>query len=210
MARLAAAVSALLPGRCVGAATLAAPGALAAAVAAAGPGGAVFPLFMAGGWFTRVHLPGQLAKAGAVDWRVLEPFGCLEAVQELAVRMVLESGAAEAIIAAHGSFKSPVPAAIAGRVAAAVAAHGLRVGCGFIDQEPRLATVTGFGPQAVCLPFFAAEGGHVAKDIPAALAEAGFQGRLLPVLALDARVPGIIAEAIRAGRGVCDGACRWG
>lgn len=210
LAQLAVAVSALLPGRKVGSATLAAPGALAAALAAAGPGGAVFPLFMAGGWFTRVHLPGQLAKAGAVDWRVLEPFGCLEAVQDLAVQLVLESGAAEAIIAAHGSFKSPVPAAIAGRVAAAVAARGLRVGCGFIDQEPRLAGLTGFGVQAVCLPFFAAEGGHVAKDIPAALAEAGFQGRLLPALALDARVPGLIAEAIRAGRGVCEGACRWG
>lgn len=210
LAQLAVAVSALLPGRKVGSATLAAPGALAAALAAAGPGGAVFPLFMAGGWFTRVHLPGQLAKAWAVDWRVLEPFGCLEAVQDLAVKLVLESGAEEAIIAAHGSFKSPVPAAIAGRVAAAVAARGLRVGCGFIDQEPRLAGLTGFGAQAVCLPFFAAEGGHVAKDIPAALAEAGFQGRLLPALALDARVPGLIAEAIRAGRGVCEGACRWG
>ena len=210
LAQLAVAVSALLPGRKVGSATFAAPGALAAALAAAGPGGAVFPLFMAGGWFTRVHLPGQLAKVGAVDWRVLEPFGCLEAVQDLAVQLVLESGAEEAIIAAHGSFKSPVPAAIAGRVAAAVAARGLRVGCGFIDQEPRLAGLTGFGVQAVCLPFFAAEGGHVAKDIPAALAEAGFQGRLLPALALDARVPGLIAEAIRAGRGVCEGACRWG
>ena len=209
LADLAAAVASLLSGRKVGSATLAAPGALAAAVAAAGPGGAVFPLFMAGGWFTRVHLPGQLAKAGAVDWRVLEPFGCLQAVQDLAVQLVLESGAKEAIIAAHGSFKSPVPAAIAGRVAAAVAARGLRVGCGFIDQEPRLAGLTGFGPEAVCLPFFAAEGAHVSRDIPTALDEAGFQGRLLPALALDARVPGLIADAIRAGRGVCEGDCRW-
>lgn len=209
LARLAAAVGALLPGWSVGSATLAAPGALAAALAAAGRGGAVFPMFMAGGWFTRVHLPGQLAKAGAVDWRVLEPFGCLEAVQDLAVQVVLEAGAPEVLLAAHGSPKSPVPAAIAGRVAAAIAKRGLRVGCGFIDQAPRLATVTGFGPEAVCLPFFAAEGGHVQADIPVALAEAGFQGRLLPALGLEARVPAIIAEAIRAGHGVCEGPCRW-
>ena len=208
LARLADAVD--MPGWRVGSATLAAPGALAAALAEMGPGGVVFPMFMAGGWFTRVHLPGQMAAAGAVDWRVLEPFGCLEAVQELAVQVAVETGAAEVILAAHGSFKSPVPAAIAGRVAGMLAAKGLRVGCGFIDQEPRLAGLSGFGAGAVCLPFFAAGGGHVTDDIPAALAEAGFAGRILPALGLDARVPGIIADAVRAGRGVCEGACRWG
>ncbi len=209
LARVAAAVE--LPGWRVGSATLAAPGALAAALADLGPDGVVFPMFMAGGWFTRVHLPGQLAAAGAVGWRVLEPFGCLEAVQELAVQLIAESGADAAIVAAHGSFKSPVPAAIAGRVAGMVAARGLgRVAAGFIDQEPRLAGLVGFGPGSVCLPFFAAEGGHVTDDIPAALAEAGFQGRLLPALGLDARVPGIIAEAVRQERWVCAGGCRWG
>ena len=209
LARVAAAVE--LPGWRVGSATLAAPGALAAALADLGPDGVVFPMFMAGGWFTRVHLPGQLAAAGAVGWRVLEPFGCLEAVQELAVQLIAESGADAAIVAAHGSFKSPVPAAIAGRVAGMVAARGLgRVAAGFIDQEPRLAGLVGFGPGSVCLPFFAAEGGHVTDDIPAALAEAGFQGRLLPALGLDARVPGIIADAVRQERWVCAGGCRWG
>ena len=209
LARLAAAVQGGMPGWRVGSATLAAPGALAAAVARLGPGVVVFPMFMAGGWFTRVHLPGQLAAVGATGWRMLEPFGCLDAVQALAVEVVVETGAREAIIAAHGSFKSPVPAAIAGRVAGMVAAQGLRVACGFIDQEPRLAYVRGFGAGSVCLPFFAAEGGHVAEDIPAALAEAGFQGRVLAALGLGARVPAVIAEAVRAGRGVCEGACRW-
>ena len=210
LARLAAAVGNLLPGREVASATLAAPGALAAALARLGAGGVVFPMFMAGGWFTRVHLPGQLKAAGAVNWRVLEPFGCLEAVQNLAVQVVAESGAAAAIIAAHGSFKSPVPAAIAGRVAGMVAAQGLRTACGFIDQEPRLATLNGFGTDAVCLPFFAAEGGHVVDDIPAALREAGFQGQLLPALGLDPRVPEIIADAVQMARTVCEQGCRWG
>jgi sirohydrochlorin ferrochelatase len=210
LAALAAQVAEHLPGRQVGSATLAAPGALAAAVARLGPTGAVFPLFMAGGWFTRVHLPGQLAKVGAAGWRVLEPFGCLDAVQALAGDLVAESGAAEAIIAAHGSFKSPVPAAIAGRVAQAVAARGVRAVCGFIDQEPRLAGLTGFGPAAVCLPFFAASGAHVTEDIPAALTEAGFKGRILPALGLDPRVPGLIAEAVKAGKDVCETGCRWG
>ena len=210
LADLAGRVAGHLPGWAVGSATLAAPGALAAAVARLGAGLRVFPMFMAGGWFTRVHLPGQLAKVGATGWQMLEPFGCLESVQDLAVQVVDETGADEAIIAAHGSFKSPVPAAIAARVAAMVAARGLRIGTGFIDQTPQLATLTGFGPGAVCLPFFAAEGGHVQEDIPAALTEAGFQGRLLPALGLDARVPGIIAEAVLQERKVCEGGCRWG
>jgi sirohydrochlorin ferrochelatase len=65
------------------------------------------------------------------------------------------------------------------------------------------------GRDGVCLPFFAAEGGHVSDDIPAALAEAGFQGRVLPPVGLDARVSGIIAAAIARGVPVCSGTCRW-
>jgi sirohydrochlorin ferrochelatase len=84
-----------------------------------------------------------------------------------------------------------------------------RVAAGFIDQSPQLASLTGFGTGAVCLPFFAAEGGHVADDIPAALAEAGFQGRILPPVGLDPRVPALIAAAITTSREVCITDCRW-
>ena len=86
LARLAAQVAALLPGWTVASATLAAPDALRRALAALGPEGRVFPLFMAGGWFTRVHLPARLAAAGAAGWQVLEPLGCDPALHDLAVR----------------------------------------------------------------------------------------------------------------------------
>jgi sirohydrochlorin ferrochelatase len=182
---------------------------MAAALAGLGAGGRVYPLFMAGGWFTRVHLPAKLAEAGAVGWHVLEPFGCDPAVQDLAVTLALESGADEVILAAHGSFKSRAPSDVARRVAFGIAARGLPVRTGFIDQNPQLSTLTGAGPTAVCLPFFAAEGGHVTTDIPAALHAAGFKGRILPALGLDARVPGLIAAAIMADRPVCIAECRW-
>jgi len=163
---------------------------------------------MAGGWFTRQQIPARLAEAGAQGWRVLEPFGCDPVVHDLCVALVREAGAAEVILAAHGSFKSQVPSDIARHVAGRIAAEtGARVLPGFIDQAPRLATLTGVG--GVCLPFFAAEGGHVCDDIPKALAEAGFTGRLLPPVGTDARVPGIIAAAIRAGHQACTGDCRW-
>jgi sirohydrochlorin ferrochelatase len=207
---LAAAVSAYLPGWQVRAATLAEPGAIARAVTGQ-VGGVVFPMFMAGGWFTRVQIPARLAEAGAHDWRVLEPFGCDPAVHDLCVTIAREAGVAEVILAAHGSFKSSVPSDIARHVAERIGVEAAtRVTVGFIDQSPQLSTLHGFGADAACLPFFAAEGGHVAEDIPAALREAGFQGRVLPPVGLDDRVPALIAAAIARGVPVCAAACRWG
>jgi sirohydrochlorin ferrochelatase len=204
---LAARVEGLMPGWAVAAATLAEPGAIARGVQGRA-GGVVFPMFMTGGWFTRVQIPAKLAEAGVVGWTVLEPFGCDPMVHDLCVDLVREAGEAEVILAAHGSFKSSVPSDIANHVAGRIAAEtGVRCAAGFIDQEPQLASLT--GRTGVCLPFFAAEGGHVTDDIPAALAEAGFQGRILPPVGLDARVPGIIAAAITRGVPVCSGACRW-
>jgi sirohydrochlorin ferrochelatase len=204
---LAAWVEALMPGWEVAAATLAEAGSIARAVAGR-PGGVVFPMFMAGGWFTRVQIPKHLAEAGAVGWQVLEPFGCDPMVHDLCVTLVKEAGADQVILAAHGSFKSAAPSDIAHHVADRIAAETVaEVVAGFIDQEPQLSSLKGRG--GVCLPFFAAEGGHVSEDIPQALAEAGFTGRILPPVGLDARVPGIIAAAIGRGIPVCAGTCRW-
>ena len=206
--RLADAVAAHLPGWQVGAATLAEAGQLAAE--AAGEPGVVFPLFMAGGWFTRVHIPERLRAAGAQGWRLLEPFGCSPALHELTISIARESGAGRVLLAAHGSLKSAVPSAIAGHVAARIATEtGKPAAVAFIDQTPQLQTATGYGKDAVCLPFFAMEGGHVTEDIPAALEKAGFAGRILPPVGLDARVPALIAAAIREGSPICAGACRW-
>lgn len=206
---LAVRVQTLLPGWQVRAATLAEAGALARSVEGQGAG-VVFPMFMAGGWFTRVQIPAKLAESGAIGWTVLEPFGCDPMVHDLCVRIAHEAGAAEVVLAAHGSFKAAAPSDIALHVAGRIGAEaGARVAAGFIDQNPQLGTLTGFGPDAICLPFFAAEGGHVNADIPAALAEAGFQGRILPPVGLDPRVPGIIAAAIARGTPVCAGSCRW-
>jgi sirohydrochlorin ferrochelatase len=208
---LAARVEAMLPGWSVAAATLAEDGAIAQSVKGRAAG-VVFPMFMAGGWFTRVQIPKRLAEAGAAvgpgGWTVLEPFGCDPAVHDLCVTLVREAGAREVILAAHGSFKSSVPSDIAVHVAGRIGKETeATVAAGFIDQEPQVSTLT--GRSGVCLPFFAAEGGHVSEDIPAALAEAAFTGRILPPVGLDARVPGIIAAALVRGVPVCAGACRW-
>ena len=203
-----------MPGREVTSATLAEPGALARAVAGRATG-LVYPMFMAGGWFTRVQVPARLAEAGvtagAGGWQVLEPFGCDPAVHDLCVTLAQETGALELVLAAHGSGRSSVPSDIAGHVARRIAVEAgvRRVAVGFIDQRPQLSSLTGFGTGAVCLPFFAAKGGHVTDDLPQALAQAGFQGRILPAVGLDERVPGIVAAAIARGKTVCAERCLW-
>jgi sirohydrochlorin ferrochelatase len=204
LAALAADVGRHLPGWQVGSATLAAEGALANAVAGLGPTGVVFPLFMACGWFTGTHLPDRLAAAGGAGWRIGLPFGCLPAIQALAIDLVREALTApaaetELILAAHGSGRSAAPATIAQFVATRIGKtlRLARVRAAFIDQGPRLADLRDFGPHALCLPYFAATGGHVTQDIPEALAEAGFQGRLMPAIGADRRVAAIIAQSLQ-------------
>jgi sirohydrochlorin ferrochelatase len=209
IAALAARVAALLPGWSVRSATLASEGALAAALQGA-PNPVVYPLFMADGWFTQTHLPARLTAAGAGRVTQLAPFGLDPAVQALSVTLAREAargGATEVLLAAHGSFRSDAPAAVARAMAARIAAEtGFRVETGFIDQTPQIATVAAtLGPGALCLPFFAARGGHVIDDLPQALAEAEFKGTLLDPVGLDARVPGLIAAALTAALQATEG-----
>jgi sirohydrochlorin ferrochelatase len=210
----AAQVGRLMPDRQVLAATLAQPGALAQAVATAGQKAQVFPLFMAGGWFTRILIPKRLAEAGAPDWQVLEPFGCDPALHALAATVVAEarpSPNAKILLAAHGSSKSAAPANIAHHVAQVIQRQtGLPTEAAFIEQSPTLATVQGYDEAALCLPFFAAAGGHVSDDIPTALSKAGFRGTILPPLGLNPRAPHLVAAAIQRGHTICATACRHG
>ncbi|MEO5614497.1 MAG: CbiX/SirB N-terminal domain-containing protein [Cypionkella sp.] len=213
LAELAAKVAQFLPGQPVASATLAEPEALSATIAKLGPGGLLFPLFMAGGWFTRTHLPARLTAAAAQDWQVLEPLGCLNALHDLAVKVAaeaLQTRQGPLILAAHGSSKTSVPSDIAHHVAAKIRAElGGAVHVAFIDQTPQLKDLPAFGPEALCLPFFAASGGHVTSDIPAALMQSGFKGTLLPALGLRAEIPALIAQAIQVASPVCVQECRF-
>lgn len=213
----AAAVAPLVGPRLVGAATLAQTGALATALAQLGPHGLVYPMFMSGGWFTRVALGEKVRAAGGSGWRVLEPFGCDAKVHDLARDILAEAltgqdlASANVLIAAHGSFKSTAPSDVANALAVQVQRDlGVaRAEAAFIDQSPQLAQATGFGAGAVCLPFFAAMGAHVSEDIPRALAEAGFGGRVLPPLGLHPRVPQLIADSLAAPVPLCAQTCRY-
>ncbi|WP_045391434.1 CbiX/SirB N-terminal domain-containing protein [Falsirhodobacter sp. alg1] len=195
IAALAARVQAHLPDWDVQSATLAEQDALARGVA--GRTGVIYPLFMAEGWFTRVHLPERLAQSGGEGWRILPPFGSDPALIDLTLAVAAAQNR-PILLAAHGSFRSPVPAQIADDMAARiVAATGMPCRAGFIDQSPQIADIAQDMPDAACLPFFAARGGHVIDDLPQALDAAGFAGPRLSPIGLDPAVPALIARALR-------------
>lgn len=201
---LAGRVAGFMPGWTVEGATLAAEGSLSRAVTAcAGMALSVYPLFMADGWFTTVHLPTRLAAAGAGDVRILPAFGLDPAVQRLTVELARKALSAEAsdaiLLAAHGSGRSPAPALVAEGMARLIAAEtGANVKAGYIEQDPLISDVArSLGPGAICLPYFAARGGHVVSDLPLALDEAGFAGTLLEPVGCHPDVPELIADRLR-------------
>lgn len=201
---LAAAVGALLPGRVVRGATLAKPGALAAALDGLDAPW-IYPFFMAEGWFTRTELPRRLSELG-VSARVLAPFGVDPALPEL-IHDVLTDAATQAgtvlsdspvLLVAHGS-----KIARKSRNSVYDMADNLRdtadmppLHVALIEEPPFLVDVAKEVRTGLCLPFFALRAGHVTGDIPEALQEAGYRGRLLPEIGARREVPGLIAQAI--------------
>lgn len=203
---LAVRVAMWAPGWTIRGTTLALPGALEAAVAGL-PAALVYPFFMAEGWFTRKQLPKRLAGAGATGLRQLPAFGHDPAMPAFLCR-VAQEGAAEAglvprdttlVLAAHGSQVSRASAEITESQAQALrATAGFRaVVTGYVEETPFLADAARVEGPALCLPFFATRAGHVADDVPEALAEAGFTGPLLPAIGEHPDAARLIAEALQ-------------
>lgn len=151
--------------------------------------------------------------AGACDGlagglQIVPPFGLDPGIEDLAQARLL-AGAAQlglrpadlhVLLAAHGSGRSPAPAAVARRLARRLVARlGLAsIRTAFIDQAPQIADSVAAAPRPqLCLPFFALAGGHVEQDLPQALAQGGFQGLCLPPLGLAPGVPAMVAAALR-------------
>lgn len=201
----AAQVARALPGWHVGAATLAKPGALDAALADAGPGALIYPMFMTEGWFTREALRQRLETHEA---RVLPPFGRDPSLPAMAADLIAGAlrdrgwlaGETRVFIAAHGSGRSPNSArnTRAFRDALAGITEFAEIRVGFVEEPPYLADEAfDLGAKAICLPFFAAKGGHVTDDIPEALELAQFEGVLLDPLGCAPAAPGVVAAALR-------------
>ncbi len=202
---LAARIAALLPSWEVAGTTLAAPGALETALTAL-PGAAILPFFMAEGWFTRRLLPARLAAAGITHPRQLPAFGHHPGLAALLARSAREAAAthglpedATLLLAAHGSRASRASATRTEELARDLRRlTRFRVATGYVEEAPFLRDAARIPGPALCLPLFATRAGHVARDVPEALAAAGFPGPLLPAIGEHAEVPRLLAETLAA------------
>ncbi|MFV0515355.1 MAG: sirohydrochlorin chelatase [Jhaorihella sp.] len=204
LARLAGRVADHLPGWLVRSATMAMPGRLEEETANLADGAVIYPFFMAGGWFVTQALPRRL---GDRRFRIASPLGLEPGLPDIAARAIRAEEQRRGgrrdrvlVLAAHGSGRGTAAAdaalGFAGRLAPMLA--DMRIVTGFVEQTPGIAEVAaGAGADALCLPFFAFPGDHVRRDIPHALARAGFAGTLMPVLGMDDGVPGVIAATLR-------------
>ena len=204
IAALASAVAANLPEARVEGVTLAAEGRIEA-LSADRPGALIYPMFMADGWFTQVQLPKRLAEGVGPQ---LVSFGLDCTLPMLAANWLrqvctdqgFEPYGTDLVIAGHGSGKSrrvsEATRAFAYRVAEDFRPRSVR--CGFVEEEPSLTdALSGLGPNAICLLYFAAKRGHVLDDLPEAVAASGFQGIVLDPIGLHPDVPKMIADALR-------------
>lgn len=196
LSALARQVQALCPQLRVRAATLARPGSLQSALEAlAHP--SIYPFFMAEGWFTRKELPRRLAELGR-EAPILPPFGTDPNLPALLAQALAGTGLGAVILAAHGSAVAPASKAQAEALAQQLGEilPGRQMVVGLIEEPPFLRDIAARHPTATCLPLFALRAGHVESDIPQALAEGGFTGRLLDPIGEHPAVPELIAQAL--------------
>lgn len=197
MQALAVRVAMWLPGWRLRGTTLAMPGALEAALTAMVTP-LIYPFFMAEGWFTQTNLPRRLVAAGAADLRQLAPFGTDPDLPDL---MAAAAGPGPLLIAAHGSKVSKTSSQTTYQMVSELEARGCGpVRAGFVEEAPFLTDVAVEMGGGTCLPFFALHAGHVAEDVPQALAQAGFNGPLLPPIGEDMGVAQLIAKALERGQ----------
>lgn len=205
MAALAAQAAARLPGWTVRGATLASPHSLSDATRGfTRP--LIYPFFMAEGYFTGEVLPRRLEQL-SVPCRQLPAFGSDETLPGLIGKAAL-AGAAEAglqpgsstlLLAAHGSQVSPASRLATLRLAELLSGTlAFRaIVPGFIEEAPFLTDAARGIGAALCLPLFTLSAGHVLGDVPDALAEADFEGALLPHIGAHPDVPSMIAAALQ-------------
>lgn len=203
---LAAHVAAFMPGWDVKSATLAKPGALDDAFADVSGTPFIYPLFMTDGWFVKSALPKRIGDAPAC---ILPPLGVESELPDLVVQHLVQvlderkwlADETELLVASHGSGRSPKSkeateafvTALRGRITFS------DVKAGYVEEAPFFGDVAkGGSSQALCLPFFAAYGGHVKEDITDALNAADFEGPLLDPIGTFSTIPGFIASSIMA------------
>ncbi|MGR3636270.1 MAG: sirohydrochlorin chelatase [Shimia sp.] len=208
LADFAAQVAALLPDWTIRSATIAKPETLENQALHLSDDAVVFPMFMADGWFVGRVLPRRLK---GHNLRILPPLGFHAELPPLAAALIQDHLSAQdwaesethLLLAGHGSAKGDKAALSTRNFAGSLAEllPEIDIVQGLIEESPFIFDAArDLGDRAMCLPFFALEGGHCKFDIPQALDAAGFTGLRLPPLGHAAALPALVAQALKESR----------
>lgn len=170
---------------------------------------AVFPLFMADGYFVRKVRERVEAADVVPQPRILTPLGLdlglpdilVEEAEKVAVREGFPPTSARLLIVGHGSKLGPASANATRRAAAraALARRFASVTTAFLEEEPFLDDVlAGSAAPTVVAGFFFGNGMHAGEDVPDAIAETGANAIYTGAIGNSPAVAPLIAAALTA------------
>lgn len=207
------AVRALMPGTPLFAGVLKGEPMLEQALAEAAASGAetiaVYPLFMADGYFVHKVRERVLAAGLATEPRILPPLGLDPVLPDILVqeavaiahRRGFEPLNSRLLIAGHGSKLGPASAS-ATRKAAARAALSRRfasVTTAFLEEEPFLEDALRASPApTIVAGFFFGDGMHAGDDVPEAIEETGANAIYTGPIGNSPAIAPLIAAALSA------------
>lgn len=183
--------------------------ALAQAAASGAADIAVYPLFMADGYFVRKVLSERIGAARLVpEPRLLPPLGLDPALPDVLVQEALKAAAREGLepaasrllVVGHGSKLGPASATATRRAAAraALARRFASVSTAFLEEEPFLddALAVASAVPTVVAGFFFGAGMHGGEDVPEAIAETGASAVYTGAIGNAPAVASLIAAAL--------------
>ena len=172
---------------------------------------AVYPMFMADGYFTGTVLPDRIAAAGlAGRCTLLSPLGLDPKIPELmladalatAARKGLKPIGARLLIAGHGSKISRASYRATERVASALRRmeHFAKVDTAYLEEDPLLeAQLSALSLPTIVAGFFSGDGMHAAEDVPRAIQVSGAAAFYCGAVSQHRQIPNIIHAAVQAG-----------
>lgn len=184
--------------------------ALAEAAASGAPRIAVYPLFMADGYFMRKVRERIEAANVVIRPTILDPLGLDPALPDILVEeagsMAHQNGfeplQSRLLIVGHGSKLGPASANATRRAAAraALARRFASVTTAFLEEEPFLDDTLAAGrtQPTVVAGFFFGDGMHGGEDVPDAIAETGATAIYTGAIGNSAAVATLIAASIES------------
>ncbi len=174
------------------------------------PSIAVYPMFMADGYFTNKVLPERIANTNyGRQCRVLPPLGLDARLPGLmlcealsaAARAKIDGWDARLLVVGHGSQLGPASANATRAAAAQMAARGLfaDVTSAFLEEATFLEDALRADTRPTIVSgFFSGDGLHAAEDVPEAIRSTGANAHYAGPIGRSPELPRLIREAIEA------------